>query len=530
MERDAAQSANETLLDLAPDAIFARDLQRRIISWNKGSEGTYGWSAEEAIGRCITDLLDTQYPVPLEQIERTVAEEGLWEGDLVQHGKDGRRLTVESRWAARRDSSGRLVDILEFNRDITARLATQSEREALRQEAEKERLQNRLSRAQHMESLGQLAGGIAHDFNNLLAVMINYSAFVAEGIEAAARLGGSGPLQQMNDDLNQVRRAAERAVHLTRQLLAFARREELKPQVLDVNEIVRSTSELLRRTLGEHVQLIVALQEGASMVVFDPGQLEQILVNLAVNARDAMPDGGLLRIDTASVMLDRRFTDARPGLRPGPHVRLRVSDTGTGMATETAERAFDPFFTTKPPGQGTGLGLATVYGIVHQASGDVQICSEPGMGTTLTVLMPAAPADAPHAAPRARGLPLRTATILLVEDEDALREVTRRILLDGGHHVIVADGAPSALDALDRHHEPIDLLLSDVIMPQMHGPALALEVRARRPHTKALLMSGFAQPILDSGGRIDPETPLLEKPFSGPELLEKIAEVLENDE
>jgi PAS domain S-box-containing protein len=521
-------AAHIALLELAPDAIFARDAERRITFWNRGAESTYGFTREEALGLAPRDLLRTEYPIPLEEIERLVTDNGAWEGDLVQHTKDDRRLVVESRWAAQYDQDRRLTGLLEVNRDITARLESEASLRKLESEAERERLQNQLHQAQRLESLGQLAGGIAHDFNNLLAVIINYAEFIASDIDAAAEKDGQKRWRSTREDVEQIRLAGGKAAHLTHQLLAFARREVVQPEVVDVNDIVSDVEQLLRRTLGEHIELDSSLATNLHTVLVDPGQLEQILVNLAVNARDAMPDGGTLRIDTANIDVDEEYAASRPELTPGPYVRLRVSDTGAGMSRETIRRAFDPFFTTKPPGQGTGLGLATVYGIVKQAGGRSQIYSEPDVGTTFTALLPAtgqaaAPASAPVDSPVRRG----EETILLVEDEPALREVTRRILRGAGYQVIVAENGPEALQAVDQHTGQIDLVLSDVIMPQMPGPELARQLLAQRPSIRVLLMSGFAQPILDSGGHLDAGMTLIEKPFSGPSLLAKIAQIIE---
>jgi PAS domain S-box-containing protein len=639
-------AAHIALLDLAPDAIFARDVDRRITFWNRGAQSTYGFSPAEALGVAPSDLLHTEYPIPLGEIERLVAETGGWEGDLVQHTKDGCRLVVESRWAARYDGAGLLTGLLEVNRDITVRLKSQMallelapdaivgiggeglivlvnaqvealfgyereellgqsvevlvpvrfrkahsshragyfadprtrpmgaglelfgrrrdgsefpaeislssietdgsilgiaairdvservavahERERLEAEAERERLQNQLHQAQRLESLGQLAGGIAHDFNNLLAVIINYAAFIANDLDEASGVDGEERWRGTCEDVEQIRLAGERASHLTHQLLAFARREVVQPEVVDVNDIVRDIELLLHRTLGEHVDLHSSLAINLHPVLIDPGQLEQIIVNLAINARDAMPDGGALRIDTANVDIDEEYVASRPELSPGPHVRLRVSDTGVGMSRETVLRAFDPFFTTKPPGQGTGLGLATVYGIIKQAGGHSQIYSEPDIGTTFTVLLPATdqlitPTEPTLCSPVRRG----EETILLVEDEQALREVTCRILTGAGYQVIIAENGAEALQAAEMHKGEIDLLLSDVIMPQMPGPQLARRLLEQRPSLRVLLMSGFAQPILDSGGYLDVGMTLIEKPFSGPGLLAKIAQIIE---
>jgi PAS domain S-box-containing protein len=637
------------LLDLAPDAIFARDAERRITFWNRGAQSTYGYSSAEALGVEPRELLQTEYPITLEEIERLVGETGGWEGDLVQHTKDGRRLVVESRWAAQRDQDGRVVGLLEVNRDVTARLRSQMallevapdgivgisrdgaillvnaqvealfgyareellgqpvemlvperlraahgphragyfddprtrpmgagldlfgrrrdgdefpaeislssietdrgtvgiaairdvservvaarERERLEAEAERERLQNKLHEAQRLESLGQLAGGIAHDFNNLLAVIINYAAFVAEDLEMTAGKDEAERWRSTREDVEQIRLAGERASHLTHQLLAFARREVVQPEVVNVNDIVRDIEQLLRRTLGEHVELHSSLNADLHPVLIDPGQVEQILVNLAINARDAMLDGGILRIDTANLDVDAAYAASRLELSPGSYVRLRVSDTGVGMSSETLQRAFDPFFTTKPAGQGTGLGLATVYGIIQQAGGRSQIYSEPGIGTTVTVLLPATEQASAPACQREESPARRCEeTILLVEDEDALREVTRRILIAAGYDVIVAVNGREALQVAEGYDGRIDMLLSDVVMPQMNGPQLAERLLAQRPSIRVLLMSGFAQPILDSGGHLGAGIALIEKPFAGPALLAKVAQILEHAE
>ncbi len=525
--RSRELAAHTALLDLAADAIFARDGERLITFWNRGAQATYGFSREEALGVTPGELLRTEYPIALEEIERRVAETGSWEGDLVQHTKDDRRVVVESRWAAQRDEAGALVGLLEVNRDITERMAAAREREQLQAQAERERLQNQLHEAQRLESLGQLAGGIAHDFNNLLAVIINYAAFVNDDLERAADTEeGRGALRE---DIAQITTAAERAANLTHQLLTFARREVVQPEVVDVNDVVGAVEQLLHRTLGEHVELHSSLAHGLHPVLVDPGQLEQILVNLAVNARDAMPDGGELRIDTSNVDVDETYAAARLDLTPGPYVRLRVSDTGTGMSSATLKRAFDPFFTTKPPGQGTGLGLATVYGIVQQAGGRAQIYSEPGVGTTFTVLLPATDRPLNAGEETDAELPLRNGeeTILLVEDEQALREVVERILTRAGYRVIVASNGPAALEAADAHEQAIDLLLSDVVMPQMPGPQVAQRLLQSRPDVRVMFMSGFAQPILDAGGHLEAGVMLIEKPFSGHALLAKVAQILE---
>jgi signal transduction histidine kinase len=413
-------------------------------------------------------------------------------------------------------------------RDVTERLEEAAERERLRTQAERERYESRMNQSQRLESLGQLAGGIAHDFNNLLAVILNYTSFIEEEITAAAESTGDPRWRAVQGDAEQVRRAAERATALTHQLLAFARRDVVRPRVIDLNDVVGDLEQLLRRTLGEHCELTIARADRLAPIYADPGQVEQVLVNLAVNARDAMARGGMLTIDTNLVDVDEDFAASRPGVGAGRYACLRVSDTGTGMDRATAERAFEPFFTTKPKGEGSGLGLATVYGIVAQAGGDVRIYSEPGLGTTVRVLFPVTEEDeAPgHAAaghPRRHG----GETVLVVEDEEAMREVTRRILARNGHEVLVASSSLNALEIAAEYEGTIHLLVTDVVMPQMLGKEVAERVVGLRPDIRVLYMSGYAQPVLASQGTLDAGVELVEKPFTEAGLMTKVREVLD---
>jgi CheY-like chemotaxis protein len=332
----------------------------------------------------------------------------------------------------------------------------------------------------------------------------------------------------VREDVLQIQRAAERATALTHQLLAFGRREVVRPQVLDLNAVVAEVEQLLRRTLGEHVELVTSLAPGLWPIVADPGQVEQVLVNLAVNARDAMPRGGSLTIDTQNLEADVNYASRLPGLEAGRYVRLRVSDTGMGMPKDVIDRAFEPFFTTKPRGEGSGLGLATVYGIVTQAGGRAQIYSEPGLGTTFSALLPAGVSErgAPEREPDAAGTS-HGETILVVEDEDAMREVTRRMLSRAGYEVVVAAGGQEALALASDEDVVIDLLLTDVVMPHMLGKEVAERVRGIRPSVRVLYMSGYAQPVLATQGTLDPGVTLIEKPFSASELLTKVREALD---
>jgi two-component system, cell cycle sensor histidine kinase and response regulator CckA len=396
------------------------------------------------------------------------------------------------------------------------------------------RIDPRSRQAQRLESLGRLAGGVAHDFNNIVAVILNFASFMAEDIDAARR-GDRVEWDGTRRDLEEIERAARRAALLTRQLLSFARQDVIQPRVVRLNDAVVGVEQMLRRTLGPEFDLVTDVRAEPSRVLVDPGQLEQLMLDLVVNAREAMPDGGTLTIGTDNLVVTGRVTLAGsaggvtgdwPGVEPGSYVRIRVSDTGKGMPPEVMEHAFEPFFSTKQNGMGSGLGLATVYGIVTHADGHVRIESEVGRGTTLTILLPAtdepiATADGPSAA-RAHG----GETVLVVEDEDALLEATRRMFSRNGYEVITAGSGPEALRIAREHPGEIHLLVTDVVMPHMLGREVAERVRALRPGIGVLFMSGYAESVLASQGRLDAGVVLLEKPFGEPDLLAKVAQVL----
>jgi signal transduction histidine kinase/CheY-like chemotaxis protein len=388
-----------------------------------------------------------------------------------------------------------------------------------RAQSDTEQLQAQLNQGQRLEVLGQLAGGVAHDFNNLLAVILNYAAFVVEEL--------ANPVPDLlvtSRDVGQIQRAAERAAGLTRQLLAFARREVIQPQVLDLNHVVTELQQLLGRTIGDDIALHTDLAPDLWPVLADAGQFEQVLANLAVNARDAMSDGGTLSIDTANVIVD---ADADALLKAGRHVRLRVSDTGTGMPDDIIEHVFEPFFTTKTQGSGTGLGLSTVYGIVTQAQGSINIHSSPGAGTTFTILVPVTDEVAVNDEDvmRYERTPAGE-TILIVEDQDALREVTERIFTRSGYRVIAAASGAEAVRLAAEHDGEIHLLITDVVMPNMLGKEAAEKIRTIKPYIEVLFMSGYAQPVLALQGRLDRDVNLIEKPFSASAILEKAGRIL----
>ena len=481
------------LLQAAPDAILVVD-DSRIVLVNDRAEQLYGWPKSELIGQSFEVLLTDEAREVVAERRRLMRESAPGSIGTVlttARRKDGSEFPVESSTTIIETPQGRLA--VAVVRDITERVRADRERERLLAEAQ-------AHRSQRLESLGQLAGGIAHDFNNMLGVILNYASFVIEEAESA-----EPDVTMIAADAQQVVRAGKRGTDLTHQLLAFARREVVRPEPVDLNALVVGVQELLRRTLGEHITLIFRPGPELPTVTCDPSQMEQLLVNLALNARDAMPSGGNLVIDTG--LLDGR-------------VRLRVSDSGRGMPPDVLERAFEPFFTTKGSGEGTGLGLATVYGIVTQAGGDVSITSEVGLGTTVTVVLPAGAASAPaDVAEQPAATGGHGETLLVVEDEDALRDVAGRILTGAGYRVLVAEGGAQALELAERHDGKIDLLVSDVVMPGMLGKELAERLVVARPGTRVLYMSGYAQPVLASQGTLDPGVVLLEKPFTANDLL-----------
>jgi len=515
------------LLEAAPDAMVCVDGNGRIALVNAQAERLFGYGRDDLVGQPVEILVpDSARQLHPGHRAGYVADprpRPMGAGmELAGRRKDGSTFPAEISLSAIDTDEGILVTAAV--RDVTERLEAQAERERLRTQAERDRLERQLQQSQRLESLGQLAGGVAHDFNNLLGVITNYAAFVADELR---RPPGEGPGESALSDIEQIQLAAERATRLTHQLLAFARREVVQPRVLNLNEVVASILKLLQRTLGEHVELITSLDPGLDFVLADPGHIEQILVNLAVNARDVMPNGGSLTIETSNVDVDEAYTASHANLAIGRYAALKISDNGPGMPPEVAERAFEPFFSTKPKGQGTGLGLATVYGIVTQAGGNVRIYSEPHLGTTITVLLPVTE-QAPPAQERPSAEPEHGSgeLVLLVEDEAAMREVTRRILVRNGYQVVVAANGREAIEAAAAPPGRIAVLLTDVIMPGMQGREVAEHVHEFQPGIPVLFMSGYTQGLLSAQGILEPGINLLEKPFNEASLLKKLHEIL----
>jgi PAS domain S-box-containing protein len=507
------------------DAVITKTRHGVITGWNSFAVELYGYDAEEIVGRDATVLLPAGWESEeAELLRRVAAGERIAPYNTNRVRKDGSVFTVLMSMTATVNTAGDLVGVFSTSRPATGTTATDDTQVP---EEDRERLQAQLEQAQRLEGLGQLAGGVAHDFNNLIGVILNYAAFVGEEIDTASASGADGRWKAASDDVGQIRQAAERAAGLTRQLLSFARREVIQPQVVDLNDLLNNMASILRRTLGTDLELITRLAEDLPSVLVDPGQIDQMILNLAVNARDAMPDGGALTITTDSLTVDRAYAAEWSSVLPGHYVRVTIADTGCGMPPEVIKHAFEPFFTTKDKGEGSGLGLATVYGAVTQAEGHVRITSAPGAGTTFTILLPVTTQSAAEAAqiPPSRYMPAGH-TVLIVEDEGALREVTRRLLSRQGYTVITAGNGAEALDTASTYQGEIDLLLTDVIMPQMLGKEVAEKIRHTRPHIRVLYMSGYAQPVLASQGRLEPNVTLLDKPFTERELLDKVHTVL----
>jgi len=490
-----------SIVDSSDDAILSKDLNGTITSWNKGAEHIYGYTAAEAIGKPIAlltprDRLD-EIPTILEKIRRAESVEHY---QTVRVTKDGQHLNMSLSVSPLRDTSGNIAGASVIARDITAQKKTE----------------DHLRQAQKMEAVGRLAGGVAHDFNNILGIITSCTELLRDRVDPNA-----APSQY----ITHIRQATERGASLTRQLLAFSRKSVVQFQVLDLNDRLKDVSKLLRPLMGDDVEILIMSKSSAAVIEADPGQLDQIVVNLAVNARDAMPHGGKLILETSTVHLDETFSVQHGRMSPGRYVMLAVSDTGSGMDEATQARIFEPFFTTKELGKGTGLGLATVYGIVQHIGGYIWVYSELGRGTTFKIYFPSAEhkigietkAEVEAAFPRPEGR-----TILLVEDDEIMRSLTRQLLVDQGYRVIEAADGRSALESLASHSGRVDLLLTDVVMRGMSGPELVTRVSQSHPSVKVVYMSGYTGELIAEREILNSGITLLEKPFTRSALLKTV--------
>jgi PAS domain S-box-containing protein len=509
-EESASEALLRAMVDTTSVGIVVFDDTGTVLVFSPGAAEMYGYSADEVIGRNVNMLVMPKYWTAhdnfMAHFERTGEDLAIESGEMWAVRKDGERFRVLVSCAPFEVDDQRLYAAFTHRLTGTPQL-----------EDAQARTDAQVAQAQRLESLGQLAGGIAHDFNNILAAI---------GMHAEMALDSVVESSEAHRDLEQITAAAEQGRGLTRQLLAFGRREVAHVSVVDINALVRSVDSMLQPTLGEQVELSITLADDLAKVQVDRSQLEQVLVNLALNARDAMPEGGELRIETSNLEVDGEFVD-HPGLPFGTYVRISIADEGEGMTPEVRARAFEPFFTTKPLGSGSGLGLATVYGIVRQAGGTVTIYSEVGLGTVVSVLLPASDNDTPPqgasvASTRPRGF---GETILVVEDEANIRTLIERLLGGDGYDVLVAADGRSGLELARRHAGEIALLLTDVVMPHMSGPELARTLLSERPDLRVLFMSGYTHGILGAQG-FEGDAVLLEKPFTRQTLLEAVANAL----
>ncbi len=503
-QREERLRLQEAALAATVDAVVITDRDGTIEWVNPAFTRLTGYTAEEAVGHNPRFLKSGAQPAAFyRDLWETLLEGRVWYGELSNRRKDGSLYTEEMTITPVNDEAGDVAHFAAIKRNISERIA----------------LENSLHGARKMEALGQLAGGVAHDFNNLLGVIRGHGELLA------VRMGQSDPGR---DKLEQILEASDRAAKLTRQLLAFGRRQVLEPRVVDLNAVVAETEKLLVRLVGEDVEVIVSPGADLGRVRVDPTQIDQVLLNFAANARDAMPKGGRFTIATSNVEVSEAECRTRAGAQPGRFVRLRVSDTGIGMDEATRSRIFEPFFTTKEVGKGTGLGLATVYGIVKQSGGYVWADSALGKGASFDIHLPRVEAELQ---PRETAPPppaLRTpATILLVEDEASLRDIAKELLEASGYTVVAAASGAAAL-ALAAHPAtgPIQLLLTDVVMPGMSGPALAQKVRARWPDVNVLYMSGYSHEAVRKHGLLEAGARILAKPFSLNTLVRSVEEAL----
>lgn len=609
-------------LDLVP--VMIRTIEGKILLWGRGLEAMYGWPGREAEGRIAHELLATQFPASLSEIEAGLLETGRWQGECVCTHRDGGRLAVASQWALHQGEGAGPPSVLEFHADITETRRAQAmlkEREArlhsiletapdaiitidehgiiqsfsnaaetlfgyasgevigrdvkilmpsphrekhegyvnrylqtgekhiigigrkveaqrkdgtvfpmelavgevtlggthiftgfIRDLTARVKMEEDLRQAQKMEAIGQLTGGVAHDFNNLLTVISGN----LEMLEPRLTDAGQREL------LSEAQEASKLGAELTKRLLAFGRRQPLNPKPTDLNALSRGMAELLRRTLGEAIEIETRLADSLPLIIADPGQIENALLNLAINARDAMPGGGQLIIETAPARIDADYAEAFTDVMPGSYVTLAVTDTGTGMSPEVRQRAFEPFYTTKGTGVGTGLGLSMVYGFVKQSGGHVQLYSELGHGTTVRLYLPQQASSPAGAAAESRdaltGQPPLGKTVLIVEDDQRVRRISVRRLKDLGYCVIEAESGPAALLVFDRD-ETIDVLFTDIVMPGgMTGLDLAHEARRRRPGLKVLFTSGYAEPAAVRNSMSTANVAWLGKPYGITEL------------
>jgi PAS domain S-box-containing protein len=493
-----------TAIEQSADGIVITDAKGTIQYVNPAFSRVSGYSREEALGKNPRILKSgRQDEAYYKKLWTTILGGEIWQDEIVNRRRDGSLYTEQMTITPVRDQRGEITHFIAIKAEVT----------------ERKRLEQQLRQAQKMEAVGRLAGGVAHDFNNMLTIISGYGGLL---------LDHPSIIEPLRGYVNEIKNASTRAASLTRQLLAFSRQQVLAPRVLALNAVVANIEKMLKRLIGEDIELVTVLGENLWPVKADPGQLEQVLLNLAVNSRDAMPNGGVLTIETANVELDSTSAQALFPLPPGRYVLLAFSDTGMGMDAETQVRIFDPFFTTKEMGKGTGLGLAMVYGIVKQSGGYIWVYSEVGKGATFKIYLPRTEETIDESGPGRDALKAQegTETLLLVEDEDAVRALVRNVLREKGYRILEASRGEEALELAEQFGGPIDLLVTDVVMPQMNGRELARRLTTLLPRIKVLYISGYADNAVWYQGGLDSGGAFLQKPFSPEALARKVREVL----
>jgi two-component system cell cycle sensor histidine kinase/response regulator CckA len=503
---DVTSQRLAAIVENSDDAIVGKTLEGIVTSWNRSAERIFGYTAAEMIGSPISRLIPESDAEDMHQILHRIARgEAIDQFVTRRLTRDGRLIVVSLKVSPIRDRTGRIVGASKIARDITHQLL----------------LEERVEQAQKLEVIGQLAGGLAHDFNNLLTVINGYANL------AQTQLPAEDPVQT---SLRHIESAGDRAVEMTRQLLAFSRKQLLRPQRLQLNNVVEALHPMFTRLVKENITFSFHLGQGLSHVQADRTQLEQVLLNLVVNAGDAMPEGGKITIETGEALLDKTYTSQRSDVQPGRYMMVAVTDSGTGISREVGKRIFEPFFTTKPPGKGTGLGLSTAYGIVKQSGGHLAFYSEPGLGTTFRVYLPVADEEAGDSVPEqvpdavcARG----TESILVVEDDTALLRFTAITLRELGYTVYSAAPGKEALRVARTLGQGLHLLVTDVVMPEIGGRRLAAMLQAEVPGLKVLYMSGYAENGITHQGVLEADVAFLPKPFRAEQLARRVREVLE---